>query len=342
MFLSIVIPIYNAQSYIDECLQSCLCQDIDKNDYQIICVDDGSTDNSLNILNDYQKAYSNIVVVSQNNSGVSVARNKGLSLAQGDYIWFVDSDDFIRPNCLGELKMLAQKSYDIIAFGRYEFDLKLNEEERNLLSDNKLKPNKTYWGYAALKIYKRSIIEDNKILFHSEIKYGEDEVFNNDVFEYSDTTYTLECTNYLYRKNPSSAMNTLLIPENQIKRIESIIISMVVLKQGIESRKYTKEFSRKFLTERYKLLQNCFKRINMRLARKYFRLMKEQGLFSFNSKEIKNLGLPSEFRLKTTYLRQRFKICSKSFYKKTRTKIKNMLPKSIVRIIKKLFKLPED
>ncbi len=322
MFLSIVIPIYNAQSYIDECLQSCLCQDIDKNDYQIICVDDGSTDNSLNILNDYQKAYSNIVVVSQNNSGVSVARNKGLSLAQGDYIWFVDSDDFIRPNCLGELKMLAQKSYDIIAFGRYEFDSKLNEEERNLLSDNKLKPNKTYWGYAILKIYKRSIIEDNKILFHSEIKYGEDEVFNNDVFEYSNTTYTLECTNYLYRKNPSSAMNTLLISENQIKRIESIIISMVVLKQGIESRKYTKEFSRKFLTERYKLLQNCFKRINMRLARKYFRLMKEQGLFSFKSKEIKNLGLPSEFRLKTTYLRQRFKICSKSFYKKQEQKSK--------------------
>lgn len=342
MFLSIVIPIYNAQSYIDECLQSCLSQDIDKNEYQIICIDDGSTDNSLSILNDYKKNNSNIIVISQKNSGVSVARNRGIGLAQGDYIWFVDSDDFIRPNCLGELKKLAQEKYDIISFGGYEFNSELDNEEKILLSNNKLSPNNIYWGYLFLKLYKKSIIEDNKIFFHSKIKYGEDEVFNNDVFEYSNASYSLECTNYLYRKNPTSVMNSLSIPENQIKRIESIIISMVVLKQGIESRKYTKESSRTFLTKRYSLIQVCFKKINIKLARKYFRLMKKQGLFSFKSEEIKKLCLPSEFRIKTTYLKQHFKIWSKSFYKKTRTKIKNMLPKSIVRIIKKLFKMSED
>lgn len=342
MFLSIIIPVYNAQSYIDECLQSCLSQDIDKNDYQIICIDDGSTDNSLSILNDYKKNNSNIIVVSQKNSGVSVARNKGIGLAQGDYIWFVDSDDFIRPNCLGELKKLAQNSYDIIDFGGYAFISALNEEEKNLLADNKLKPTKVYWGYSVFKIYKKSIITNNKISFHSEIKYGEDEVFNNDVFEFTEQTHSLVYTNYLYRKNPTSAMNTLFIPENQIKRLESVIISMVILKQGIENGTYTKEFSRKFLTERYELVQYCFKRINMKLARKYFRLMKKQGLFSFKSEEIKKLCLPSEIRIKITYLKQHFKIWSKAFYKKTRTKIKNMLPDSIVRIIKKLFKMPED
>lgn len=342
MFLTIIIPVYNAQKYIDECLQSCLSQDIDKNDYQIICIDDGSTDNSLNILNEYKKNNSNIIVVSQKNSGVSVARNKGIGLAQGDYIWFVDSDDFIRHNCLSELKELAQEKYDIISFGGYEFNLKLDNEEKVLLSNNKLKPNITYWGYSIFKIYKKSIIEDNKIFFHNEIRYGEDEVFNNDVFEYSDTSYILEYTNYLYRKNPTSVMNTLSIPENQIKQIESIIISMVVLKQGIENRKYTKEISRRFLTKRYKAIQNCFKKINIKLACKYFRLMKKQGLFSFKSEEIKKLGLPNEFRIKTTYLKQHFKIWSKSFYKKTRKKIKNMLPKPIVRIIKIIFKMPED
>lgn len=341
VFLSIIVPVYNAEKYIEECLNSCLAQDIDSSDYEIVCVNDGSEDNSLDILRKYEKSNTNIVIVNQKNAGVSAARNKGLHSAKGDFVWFVDSDDFIRRNCLGELKELS-KNYDIIFFGGYAFNSELNDEEKELLSANKLKANKVYWGYSTFKIYKKSIIADHSISFNADIKYGEDEVFNNDIFEHTDNIFSLEYTNYLYRKNPNSAMNTLLIPENQIKRLESVILSMVILKKGIESEKYTSDFSREFITKRYELVQYCFKRLSIKTARKYFRLMKKQGLFSYKAEKIKNLGLPSAFHLKTTYLKQHFPIWAKAFYKKTRTKIKNMMPKSLVRIIKKIFKMPND
>ena len=341
MFLSIIIPVYNAQEYLDECLQSCLCQDIDKDDYQIICINDGSKDNSLDILRNYSERYPNIIVVNQKNSGVSAARNKGLSMAEGDYVWFVDSDDFIRQNCLRELKELSEKDYDIISFGGYAFVSGLNQEEKELLSQNKLKANKTYWGYSAFKIIKNSIIADNNLSLHPEIKYGEDEVFHNDVMEYAQKLHTLEYTNYLYRKNQTSAMNTLLLPENQIKRLESVIISMVILKNGIENGKYTKDFSQKFLQERYELVQYCFKRISTKQARKYFKLMKDQNLFLYDCPKIKKLKLPSKTIFKITYIKQHFRIWSKAFYKRSRTKIKNILPSPVVRTIKKIFNMPD-
>lgn len=100
VFLSIIVPIYNAEKYIEECLNSCLAQDIDSSDYEIVCVNDGSEDNSLDILKKYEKSH-NIVVVDQKNAGVSSARNKGLLSAKGDFVWFVDSDDFIRQNYFG-------------------------------------------------------------------------------------------------------------------------------------------------------------------------------------------------------------------------------------------------
>lgn len=89
---SIIIPVYNTEKYLRECIQSCINQDVDSNDYEIICINDGSKDQSLSILKEYELNYKNVTVIEQQNSGVSVARNKGISAASGDYIWFVDSD----------------------------------------------------------------------------------------------------------------------------------------------------------------------------------------------------------------------------------------------------------
>ena len=93
--LSIVIPIYNDEKHLEECLESLINQEVSFDKYEIICIDDGSTDNSNLILEKYNKQIDNLTVFHQNNSGVSVARNRGLELAKGTYIWFVDADDFI-------------------------------------------------------------------------------------------------------------------------------------------------------------------------------------------------------------------------------------------------------
>ncbi len=95
MELSIIIPVYNLENYIEDCLKSCLNQDIE--DYEIICVDDGSKDNSPVILDRYAREYpGRIKVFHKENGGVSSARNYGLERAQGDWIWFVDGDDLIQ------------------------------------------------------------------------------------------------------------------------------------------------------------------------------------------------------------------------------------------------------
>lgn len=114
MKLSIIIPVYNVEKYITRCIQSCLDQDISKSDYEVIIINDGSTDSSL-ILAEQFKLY-NISIYTQNNSGLSIARNNGLQRAKGEYVWFVDSDDWIEENCLGRV-LIESEGCDVLAFG---------------------------------------------------------------------------------------------------------------------------------------------------------------------------------------------------------------------------------
>ena len=96
--ISIIVPVYNTSIYLEQCLNSIHNQSF--KDYEVICVDDGSSDNSLHILKKYEKIIKNFKVISQKNQGVAVARNTGLANACGDYIVFIDSDDFVKENYL--------------------------------------------------------------------------------------------------------------------------------------------------------------------------------------------------------------------------------------------------
>lgn len=109
MKLSIIIPVYNVEKYVEKCIRSCEDQDIPKEDYELIVVNDGSPDVSLAIVERVAREYPNINVISQENQGLSGARNTGLAAAQGEYVWFVDSDDWIEENCL---KGLTEKLID--------------------------------------------------------------------------------------------------------------------------------------------------------------------------------------------------------------------------------------
>ncbi|MDC9723357.1 MAG: glycosyltransferase family 2 protein [Urechidicola sp.] len=103
MILSIVIPVYNVEEYIEKCLVSCSNQDISKNDYELIVVNDGSPDKSLEICERLLPSIENMTIVSQENRDLSGARNTGLKYAKGNYVWFVDSDDWLEENCLDEI-----------------------------------------------------------------------------------------------------------------------------------------------------------------------------------------------------------------------------------------------
>lgn len=103
MKLSIIVPVYNTGVFLRKCIDSCLSQNISYADYEIIILNDGSTDNSFEIATLIAEKYPNVSLYSHDNCGLSLTRNKGLKLAKGDYVWFVDSDDWIRENCLKEI-----------------------------------------------------------------------------------------------------------------------------------------------------------------------------------------------------------------------------------------------
>lgn len=116
MILSIIIPIYNVEHFVEKCIRSCENQDICKEDYELIVVNDGSKDNSLEIVNCLSEEYPNIRVLSQSNAGLSAARNTGINNALGEYYMFVDSDDWIAENCLSILtEKLKNEKPDALA-----------------------------------------------------------------------------------------------------------------------------------------------------------------------------------------------------------------------------------
>lgn len=114
ILLSIVVPVYNVEKYISRCLDSIFTQSIDSDIYEVIVVDDGSPDNSLSIIESYQTRHKNLKIISKKNGGLSSARNVGFSEAIGQYVWFVDSDDWLTDNSVSQaLRYIDENEVDI-------------------------------------------------------------------------------------------------------------------------------------------------------------------------------------------------------------------------------------
>ena len=117
MKLSIVVPVYNVEAYLKKCVDSLLDQDLSPSDYEIILVDDGATDRSSVICDAYAAAHGNIRAIHQENAGLSAARNTGIAAATGQYIQFVDSDDYLEPNAIKPLlEQIEQQGLDLLRF----------------------------------------------------------------------------------------------------------------------------------------------------------------------------------------------------------------------------------
>ncbi|MBR6737913.1 MAG: glycosyltransferase family 2 protein [Clostridia bacterium] len=209
--VSIIVPIYNVAPFLEDCLNSLLNQDIQKDEYEIICVNDGSKDNSLDILNEYANKYSCVKVITQENMGVSGARNTGIKESKGEYIWFVDGDDWAKPNCISEILNLMYKEnasqcvflLDGGTLG-YQEDFSFKIDSYSVINNRTSTPSACRW------FFNRSIIINNNLTFKLGIKYGEDTLFVCQYSEYIKNTKTVIINSekpYYYRQNQGSAMN---------------------------------------------------------------------------------------------------------------------------------------
>lgn len=238
MFLSIIIPVYNAEKYLRECLDSCLNQDISSDKYEIICVNDGSTDNSAAVLSEYKELYSNVKVIHKPNGGVSSARNMGIEAACGDYIWFVDSDDFVQENILSELFDFSQKNdCDRIMFHHYEFVEKLTDEQVSLKHRRLLEHNATSAGYViCTSLFHRALIHSHHIRFRTNIYYAEDGLF---CYEYSRVSRNSSVYNellYFYRRNDFSATRTHNKQANEKRTQSAYNCALVMMEYMIQDK----------------------------------------------------------------------------------------------------------
>lgn len=211
--ISVIVPVYNVEKYINKCIDSILNQ-THKN-LEIILVDDGSQDNSGKICDEYAKEDKRIIIIHKENGGVSSARNIGLENATGKYVTFIDADDYVDENyCQKLLETLIEQNVDCVACGHNRIYNKENKLEKITskksykLRDKEILEKilcvQSGLGFAAMKLWKRNKIKD--IRFNEDMQVAEDAFFALQASQIIKDMYVLNEAIYNYRFNDKSAV----------------------------------------------------------------------------------------------------------------------------------------
>ena len=215
IFLSVIIPIYNVEEYLVQCIDSILAQSSE--DIEVILVDDGSTDKSGSICDEYAKNYKNITLVHQCNQGSGLARNAGMELATGQFIWYVDSDDYIADNAIQYIKGNLKEKLDILLFGATSFSdgaevISRYKRTANLnvvmsgkeLIEKSFQANE-YITSVCLRVYRKQFLINHSLFFGAEKLY-EDEQYSFISLFYADKVKVTDLPLYMRRYRQGSKM----------------------------------------------------------------------------------------------------------------------------------------
>ena len=228
MNVSVIVPAYNVELYLERCIASVFNQDLV--DFEVIIINDGSKDNTLALAKELEQKYAPYVsVFDQENSGLSAVRNRGVELAKGKYVIFLDSDDFYNPHCLNELlTVCVSKDLDVLEFGF----------ERNTTGEPRIVANTTssivydrnsflekyfFTPYAVNKIIRKKVLIVNNIRF-IEGKYMEDDYFSTELYLRSNAIGVNPIIVYNYYDNPKSITKTRN-RNHELKVIQDLMFS---------------------------------------------------------------------------------------------------------------------
>lgn len=213
--VSIIVPVYQVEKYLRQCIDSILAQTF--TDFELILVDDGSKDQSGKICDEYAKKDGRICVIHTENRGAAAARNTGLDRASGEYISFVDSDDYLSDNMIERMyQVIFNSRYDLVICNflhifpdeKDNFSLSLQDMEisgRDVLAHQKAQKNYGVWTVVWNKLYKRSVLEN---LRFPEGRYFEDEIFSDQLYLRCGSVCVVPDVLYFYRVWANSTMNT--------------------------------------------------------------------------------------------------------------------------------------
>lgn len=220
MKLSIIVPLYKSATWLPKCVESLVQQDLQADEYEIILVNDGSPDNSLEMAEEYAAKYANIVVLSQENKGTSGARNTGLRYASGEYVCFVDPDDYIQTNSLKALvDQMAEEQLDMLRFNYTMVDenyhiltqpageLAMDYTPKVMSGSEFLAHRLGVTCYVWVYIYRLSIIKDNQI-WCCEGDYFDDTPWLPQVLMKAKRVNTLDVKHYYYLQRSDSLVKS--------------------------------------------------------------------------------------------------------------------------------------
>lgn len=222
--LSVIVPVYNVEKFLARCLDSILAQTL--SDIEIICIDDGSPDNSIEILNRYSSADKRITVIRQENRGLGGARNSGINAATGEYIGFVDSDDYLDLDFFEKLYCAAKKNdadiavTGIIKHRKRSSKLYISFEDEVVYTTVNHKfsvCNCPPYFHVVNKIYRRTLIAGNDIRFKEHV-YFEDIEFTSNILLIANKIVTVPETFYRYIYNGESILKGRQTPKKQNDR----------------------------------------------------------------------------------------------------------------------------
>lgn len=231
MQLSVIVPVYNVEKYIFSCIESIFKQRLDDSDFEVIIVNDGTNDRSMEIIKDFIQQHDNITVINQENQGLSVARNTGLKYAGGEYILFVDSDDLLIDNTLKLLLDCAVNSSADMVMGDFlkltdkqieKYIPSLSAKESVEMSGEEafiqfLNPRECYvWR----SLYRREFLNDNHISFIPGV-YFEDVPFTTECYTKADRCISLPIPFYVYRQRPNSIVSSVNV--KKLKDFNAVI-----------------------------------------------------------------------------------------------------------------------
>lgn len=234
--ISIIVPVFNVENCIKRCLESIIGQSYTH--FELLLINDGSTDNSGTICDEYSKKDKRIKVFHQENAGVSSARNKGITNAKYDLICFIDSDDWIEIDYLNQFFKFGIPSKNSITIQGLACDNLSNDStsyriikqgvyRKNNIGFFFIENNMLTFGAPYCKLYQRSIIVDNHIFFPARLSYGEDTLFFLEYLQYIETVYSIDSCSYHYMEyNNQTLSKKNHIPENLFE-FYSVFYSLV-------------------------------------------------------------------------------------------------------------------
>lgn len=249
--ISVIIPVYNSERYLRDSLNSLLSQTFE--DWEAICVNDGSTDSSGLILQEYAAKDKRFIIISEPNSGQSVARNKALELAKGKYIAFLDADDLLKENFLEALYNAAEATNADMAIASIQIE-KISKKDGNLKRKYRLqfKEQKVYNSSAELyealklprncfigyKLYRRTAYN----MHFSPHEYFEDVLFSHQIVAQTHKAVTVKDTCYTYVSNPQSTVNTMTPKKEQDYLKNSTFGLQIAVQNGWNYRRFLRYY----------------------------------------------------------------------------------------------------